>query len=330
MTFALTRRQTLVGAGWLSASIAFPSDASKGEAFPERPIRLLVGAGAGSVPDLIARLVGEKLSATLGQPVVIDDRPGAGGMLAMQALVGSKPDGYTLALATMSQAVFDSYLFSKLPYDPLHDLDPISSLVVGAMAVAANPGLPANTFGELISLANSQANKLTLGVPGNGSPPHLVALLLVRAAGINVEFVPFRTGPDGLAGVMRGDVQLFIDAPPLIAPQAKAGAIKVLAVTGEVREAELPGVPTIAELGFPAVEGEAWMGLVAPVHTPPAIVARLNSDIGALMAAPDVQRRLAALSFRPFVASQDQFIALIREEHKRWGSIIRDAGIRLD
>lgn len=330
MTFALTRRQTLVAAASLSASTALRCDVSRADNFPERPVRLLAGAGAGSVPDLVARLVGEKLSVALGQPVVIEDRPGASGILAMQTLVGSSPDGYTLALATMSQAVFNSYLFSKLSYDPLRDLYPISPLVVGAMAVAAHPAVPANTFGELVALSQSQAGKLTFGVPGNGSPPHLVALFLTRAAGINVEFVPFRTGPDGLAGVMRGDVQLFVDAPPLIAPQAKTGAIKVLAVTGRAREAELPGVPTIAELGFANVEGEAWMGLVAPAGTPPAIVARLNRDIGALLAEPDVRQRLVVLSFRPFAASQDQFIELIREEHKRWGGVIREAGIKLD
>lgn len=204
MTFALTRRQTVFGTAWLSASIALRCDVSRAESFPERPVRLLVGAGAGSVPDLVARLVGEKLSASLGQPVVIEDRPGAGGILAMQTLVGSSPDGYTLAIATMSQAVFNTYLFSKLSYDPLRDLDPISPLVVGAMAVAAHPAVPANTFGELVALAKSQPSKLTFGVPGNGSPPHLVALLLARAAGINVEFVPFRTGPDGLCGGHEG------------------------------------------------------------------------------------------------------------------------------
>jgi tripartite-type tricarboxylate transporter receptor subunit TctC len=158
----------------------------------------------------------------------------------------------------------------------------------------------------------------------------LVARLLARAAGIDVAFIPFRTGPEGLTGVMRGDVSLFVDAPPMIAPQVKAGTIKVLGVTGRTREPELPDAQTTAEAGFPNVEGEAWIGLVAPARTPTEISMRLNHEIAAVLAALEVQQRLAVLSFRPFIATADEFRTLIADEHKRWGPIIRDAGIKLD
>jgi tripartite-type tricarboxylate transporter receptor subunit TctC len=330
MIQALTRRQILAGTAWLSASIALLGGSERLEAFPERPLRILVGGGAGSVPDMVARLIGDKLSAALGAPVLVENRAGAAGMIAMQSLVGSMPDGYTLALATMSQAVFNSYLFSKVPYDPLRDLEFICPLVIGAMAVAAHPTVSANTLGELVALAKEQPGKLSIGTPGIGGPPDLVARLLARAADIDLAFIPFRTGPEGLTGVMRGDVQVFIDAPPMIAPQAKVGTIKVLAVTGRAREPELPDVQTVAEAGFPIVEGEAWIGLVAPAQTPSEISARLNHEIAAILAAPEVQQRLAVLSFRPFIATRGEFRTLILDEHKRWSTIIREAGIKLD
>jgi tripartite-type tricarboxylate transporter receptor subunit TctC len=330
MIQTLTRRQILAGTAWLSASIALLDGSESLEAFPERPVRILVGGAAGSVPDLVARLIGDKLSAALGAPVLVENRAGASGMIAMQSLVGSLPDGYTLALATMSQAVFNSYLFSKLPYDPLRDLEPICPLVIGAMAVAAHPAVPANTLAEFVALAKAQPGKLSIGTAANGSPPDLVARLLARAAGISVAFIPFRTGPEGLTAVMRGDVSLFVDAPPIIAPQAKAGTVKVLAVTGRAREPELPDAQTVGEAGFPSVQGEAWIGLVAPARTPTEISARLNHEIAAILMTPEVQGRLHVLSFRPFIATADEFRALILDEHKRWSTIIREAGIKLD
>ena len=330
MRNAVTRREALVGAASLGVATTRPFASARAESYPARPLHLLVGGGAGSVPDMVARLIGDKLSLLLGQPVVIEDRPGAGGIIAMQGLVGSSPDGYTLALATMSQAVFNSYLFTKLPYDPLRDLEPICPLVLGAMAVAAHPSVQAGTFGDLVSLAKARPGKFSIGTASNGSPPDVVARLLTHVAGIDLAFIPFRTGPEGLTAVMRGDVQLFVDGPPIIAPQFKAGAVKVLVVTGRVREPELPDVQTIAEAGFPSAQAEAWLGLVARAGTPREIVARLNHEIEGVLAASDVQQRLSVLSFRPFIATSDEFANLIREDHKRWGPIIAEAGIRLD
>src|SRR5258706_10064919 len=171
MPQAQTRRQILAGAACLSASIALLGGSERLEAFPERPLRILLGASPGSVPDMVARLISDKLSAALRAPVIVENRPGASGMIAMQALVSSTPDGYTLAVATMSQAVFNSYLFSKLPYDPLRDLEFICPLVIGAMTIAAHPAVPANTLAELVALAKAQPGKLSIGTAGNGSPP---------------------------------------------------------------------------------------------------------------------------------------------------------------
>lgn len=324
-----TRRQILRSMPAASA-LALLGGTAQAETFPARPFHLLIGGGPGSVPDLVARVIGDRLSAVAGQPVVVENRPGAGGIVAMQALVSSNPDGYTIAIASMSQLVFNSYLFAALPYDPVRDIAPVCPLVVGALAVAAHPSVPAANLADLVAYAKSHPGRLAVGTASNGSPPDVVARLLVRTAGIDVQFVPFRTGPEGLTGVMRGDVQLFVDAPPLIAPQVKVGAVKALAVTGRQREPDLPDVPTVAEAGFPSAEAEAWFGLVAPAKAPGEALTDLNRKVAAIMATPEVQQQFAKLSFRALAGSSDTLRQLIDEGHRRWGPVIKEAGIRLD
>ena len=327
----MSRRELLAGALALSTALGRTSVvAATAQAYPSRPVHLLVGGAAGSVPDTVARLIAEHLAAGLGQPVVVENRPGAGGIIAMRGLVGSEPDGHTLALATMSQAVFNSYLFSELPYDPMRDLEPVTPLVNGAFALAAHPGFPPNTLAEFITAAKAEPGRLLFGTAAKGSPPHLAALILTRAAGVEVSLVPFASGQDGLIAVMRGDIPVFLDAPTIISPQAKAGALKVLVVTGRAREPELPGVETVAEAGLPSAGSEAWIGLVAPARTPPEVVARLNAEVSALLARPDLRERLRALSFAPVSASPEEFRRLIHDEHARWGTTIREAGLKLD
>jgi tripartite-type tricarboxylate transporter receptor subunit TctC len=312
------------------AGAALAGFRARADSYPTKPIRFLIGGAAGSGPDVIARLLGDRLSAVLRQPLVIENRPGAAGTIAMQALTGSAPDGYTIALVTMSQAVFNSYLFSKLPYDPLRDLEPVSLTVTGAMAIAAHPALAASTFAEFVSFAKAQPGKILFGIPQLGSPPHVIAELVMRATSTQVIFVPFKSGPDAVAGVLRGDVSVAIDAPLIFVPHLKEHALKILAVTGRSREDELPDVPTVVESGFPAAEGEAWIGVVAPAHTPRDIVIRLNQAIATVLAQRELRERLAALSFRPVTGTPEEFRTLIGADQARWGTLIREAGIRLD
>jgi tripartite-type tricarboxylate transporter receptor subunit TctC len=300
------------------------------DTYPSRPVHLLVGGAAGSVPDTVARLIGERLAAALGYPVIVENRPGAGGILAIQELISSVPDGHTLALATMSQAVFNSYLFSKLPYDPLRDLEPISPLVSGAFALAAHPSFHATNLTEFVQAAKAAPGKVLLATTTRGNPPHVSALMLTRTAGIEVTFVPFRSGQEGLGAVLRGDVPVFLDAPTLISPQAKEGALKVLAVTGREREPELPGVQTVAEAGFPAAQSEAWIGLVAPARTNSDVIARLNAEVTNALMSLDLRQRLRALSFAAVPAQPEEFRRLIVAEHARWGAVIKEVGLRLD
>lgn len=333
MTCGATRRDLLFGAvaSRAAAGVGVIRHAQAQQlAYPSRPVRLLVGGAAGSVPDTLARLVGERLAPGLGQPVLVENRPGAGGILGMQALLGAEPDGHTLALATMSQAVFNSYLFRNLPYDPLRDLEPVSNLASGAFVLGANLDFMGGTFAEFVAAAKDRPGGVFVGTAAHGSPPHVAALMLARAAGVDVAFVPFTSGADGLRAVLRNDVSLFFDAPTIVSPQVRAGALKALVVTGREREPELPGVPTVGEAGWPEAWSEAWIGLVAPARTPPDVIARLNAEISVLLDRADLRARLRALSFVPAPTSSEGFRRLMHDEHARWGAAIRETGLQLD
>ncbi|MFN0303357.1 MAG: Bug family tripartite tricarboxylate transporter substrate binding protein [Burkholderiales bacterium] len=323
----MTRRHVLTLV--LMAGLAMGPGSLHAQSYPNRPITLLVGGAPGSVPDVMVRPVAKRLSAVLGQPVLVDNRPGAAGSLAMSALVRSAPDGHTLALATMSQAVFNAYLFAKLPYDPLRDLEPVAPLVNGAMVLAAHPSFAANTLQEFIALAKAQPAKLFVAMPQSGSPPHIVALLLNRATGVDVTMVAHKSGADAVIAVVSGEIPLLFDAPTIISNQVKAGKLKALTVTGRLREPALPDTPTAGESGF-NVQGEAWIGMVAPKGTPPAIVQRLNRELAGILATGEMNSLMARLGFRTMASTPDAFASLIREEHAKWAAVIRDAGLKVE
>lgn len=312
-----------------SAAMAVVPCVSRAQSYPNRPITLLVGGAPGSVPDVMMRPVAERLSAALGQPVLVDNRPGAAGSVAMAALVRSAPDGHTLALATMSQAVFNAYLFAKLPYDPLRDLEPVAPLVTGAMVLAAHPSFAANSMPEFIAIAKAQPGKIFVAIPQSGSPPHIVALLLNRATGIDVTMVPHKSGNDAVNAVLSGEIPLLFDAPTIISNHVKAGKLKALTVTGRLREPALSDTPTTSESGF-NVQGEAWIGVVAPRGTPAAIVQRLNRELAGILATAEMGSLMSRLSFRTMALTPEAFGSLIREEHAKWAAVIRDAGLKVE
>ena len=325
-----TRRDVLRAAAALGLVTAAGHSSASAQSYPNRPIRLLVGGAAGSVPDMLARLLGDRLATSIGQPVVVDNRPGAGGIIGMEALLASPPDGHTLALVTMSQAVFNSYLFAKLPYDPLRDLVPVATLVSGGLTLVVQPNVPARDFGDLVAWSRGASSQMFLGTAALGSPPHIASLLLMRASGLAATVVPFKSGPEGVSNILRGDLHAFVDAPPIVLEHVRSGALRALVVTSYVREAQLPDVPTIAEAGFPTAGSEPWIGVVAPARTPGPIVSELNRELAAILMAPDIIKRLEALSFTPLVRTPEAFATLVREDHRRWGPIIRDARLRLE
>lgn len=326
----LTRRTALIGSVAACAGILISPQHASGAAWPERTMKVIVGGAAGSVPDSLARLAADALSKELGRPVIIENKPGAGGIVAMQSLIGSAPDGYTLALATISQAVYNSYLYSKLSYDPRRDLAAVSTVAATASILVANPTVLATTLQELVAESQAQPDRFMIGIPANGSPPHIAAMLLMRETGLKATFIPFRSGPDALQALLRGDIHLLVDGPTLLAPHVAEGKIKAFVALAGRRESALPNVATIAEAGFPGATSESWMGLVAPRETPSDIVHTLAKATGTILTNAAYRESLERISVRPTASSPEEFTALLQREHERWSPILRTAGIKLD
>lgn len=329
MPKAMTRRQALFGTVALSAGTFVSLHSAYAGDWPARTIKIVVGGGAGSVPDTLARISADALSAKLGQPVIIENRPGAGGILAMQTLVKNVPDGYTIGLGTVSQVVFNSYLFSRLPYDPRHDIMPIAKLVASSFVLAAHPSVMPNDLAGIAALSQREPGKLLIGIPANGSPPHIAAILLLQEAQLKATFVPFRSGPDALAALMRGDIQLLVDGPTLLAPYIVGRKLKAIVVTGQHRQPTLADVPTVAEAGHKSAECESWMGLFAPQGTSPEIIARLSLATHDILNNNLITNKLRTLDFVPQYAAPEDFAVFIGREHQRWAGVLRASGVKL-
>ena len=310
---------TLLGA----ALAALPARA---QAFPSRSLRIVVPFGAGGVGDLTARVVAAGLSARLGQPVVIENRPGAGGVVAAESVARSEPDGHTLFLMSNGTAVTAS-LFKSLPFDTVRDFVPVSTLGFFDIAVVAHPDAPYKSFAELLAFARANPGRLNIGSINVGSTQNLAAELFRSSASIDAQIVPYKGTPD-LIGALRGrqvDVGVEILGPVL--SQIRAGALRPLAVSGERRSAVLPEVPTAVESGVSGFVASSWNALAAPAKTPRAVIERLQREIAATVADPEVQQKLRALNVEPRSSTPEQAAALLAGDIARWGAVIERAGI---
>ena len=297
---------------------------------PNKPFKLIVAAAPGSPPDVTARPLAEQLSSNLGQPVVVENRPGAGGIVGMEAVLRSAPDGYTIGLASQSQMVFNQHLFEKLPYDAVRDVQPVLRLASVAVVLVAHPTLPADSFKDLMTLSRNRINPLQVAVAPLGQPPHVLGLLVQSEANLRMEWLPFKGGVEAVAACRAGDIPLAVEAPSTVVPHIKAGTLKALAVTGTAREPALPDVPTISELLGRRIPGETWFGLVLPRGTPPEVVARLQRDAAAALATPEMRAVYGGFGWRLIEGSSpEEFAATMREEGPKWGEIIRKAGLKL-
>lgn len=297
---------------------------------PNRALKLIVSAAPGSPPDITARPLAEQLSATLGQSVLVENRPGAGGIIGMETLLRSAPDGHTIGLASQSQMVFNPHLFEKLPYDPVRDLQPVIRTASVAIVLVAHPSVPANSLKELMALSASRANPLQVAVAPLGQPPHVLGLLAQSEAGLKMDWVPFKGGVEAVAACRAGDVALAVEAPSTVLPHIQAGTIKALAVTGTQREPSLPDVPTVSEILGRRVPGDTWFGLVVPKATPTEIVARLRRDTALALTRPAIRGVYDRFGWRLIEGSSpEEFATTVRDEGPKWGEIIRKAGLRL-
>jgi len=297
--------------------------------YPTRAVRIVVTIPPGGAPDLTARIVGEKLSSGLGQPVVIENRPGANGNTAAEQVARSAPDGYTLLLAADSLLAINPHVYSRMPIDPLRDLVPVASLVSNMFVLSVNPALPVATFQEFVEHARKANPPLTYASGGNGSQHQFMMEALKQRAGVNLVHVPYKGGAPATTATVAGEVAAMF-AGTSTAPQIKAGKLRALAVTGARRSDVFPELPTIGEF-YSGYEMTIWLGLFAPAGTPEQVLGRLREEIGKALASPDVTEKLGrAGGLQPFVTSAPEFAALIRRDYDKYGKLVREIGVRAD
>ena len=300
------------------------------QTYPAKPIRMIVPFAAGGGTDFVTRLFGQKLADAWGQQVVVDNRPGAAGILGSDIAAKATPDGYTLVMGSGSHNVNPS-LYSKLPYDTQRDFTPITLIAVVPVVLSANPAVQARDARELIALARSQPGKLSYASFGVGAISHLAGELLKATAKVDIVHVPYKGAGDAIGNLLGGQVQLMFSSPASVVPQFKAGKLKGLAVTGSQRQKAAPDIPTFTEQGLAAVEINEWYGLLAPARTPAPVIDKIRDEIVRILRTPDVSERLAAAQFaEPVGSTPAQFSAFIGAEIRKLEKIIRDAGIRAE
>lgn len=321
----LARRRLLGGA---VALLAVPVVA-RADAWPDKPIQLVVPVGPGGINDITSRLIAQKLTERLGQTVVVVNKPGAGGIIGSEAVAKASPDGYTILMVYSSHMVNPS-LYAKLPYDTIHDFAPITLVNTVNLVLTTSARLPVRTVGELLALAKAKPGKLNYGTVGIGSLGHLAGLRFVKEAGIDVVQVPYKSAPEVMTALLAGDASFYFDSPITALPFIKSGKTRALAVTSRTRSPVMPDVPTLDESGLPGFDVVGWNGLVAPAHTPPEVINRLNRDVVAILHDPRVSKALAEQGVDVVGDTPQAFQKIIEADIAKWRDIIRQAGIRIE
>jgi tripartite-type tricarboxylate transporter receptor subunit TctC len=298
--------------------------------YPNKPIRLIIGFPPGGSTDIIGRIVALKLSERLGQQVVVDNRGGAGGTIGADLAAKAAPDGYTLTIGTTSTHAVAAGAYSKLAYDPVKNFAPVSLVAITPYLLVVNPQVPANSLGELVTLAKNQPGKLNYASAGNGSTTHLAMEMLKDAAKINLVHIPYKgNGPADIA-ILANEVQSVFGSMPALLQNAKAGKIRALAVGTARRSPSLPDVPTVAELGYPGFEAALWLGVLAPAGTPQPIIERLNRELTAIAATADFKSLMDKNGADAISNTPEQFAAMIRSEVERYTKVVKAIGVKLD
>jgi tripartite-type tricarboxylate transporter receptor subunit TctC len=300
---------------------------AEAQTFPSKPMRIVAPYAAGGAADLMSRYLCERFPHALGQPCVVENRTGAGGIIGIDNVAKSEPDGHSLVVVPNNVAIIPS-LYAKVPYDTLKDLAPIALVAGTPVMIGAHPDFPARSFQELIAYARANDGKVNFTSCGMASPQHLAGELLASQGGFKWTHVPYKGCGDGLTAVLGNTVPVFISTVAHFNPQIKAGKLRGYAVLSAARSRFAPDYPTVAESGFPGYEIDLWFGLMAPSRTPPAVLARLNAELNKVLQAPEMRERLASQSYEPLGGTPERFAAAIRADMERYSKAIKDAGIR--
>jgi tripartite-type tricarboxylate transporter receptor subunit TctC len=322
----IDRRRLVVAAG---LAAALRGAAAQTAAFPSKPIRLLVGFAPGGAVDIVARAIGQQIGPGLGQSVVVENKPGAGTNIALGALIESPPDGHTLMLTANSIAA-NQTLYQPAPFDMARDFTPVALVGRVPVVLAANAQTKVDSIATLISTSKAAPRSVAYGSPGNGSTPHLASELFQRAAGIQLNHVPYKGGAPALNDVIAGHLETVAVNALEALPHVKSGKLRVLAVLSEKRSTIFPDAPTIAESGFPGFEASVWYGVVGPAGLPPAVVTRVHAEVQKALAAPEVRERLAGAGGEVLPGPIDRFAGLLASERARYDKLIREARIKPD
>ncbi len=315
----------------LSAAVilaAFGAPAAHAQTYPDRPIRLIAPFPAGGLADVLARAVGDEMSKTLGQPVIVENRAGAGGNTGANEVARAAPDGYTLLMSSAGILTANPFLYANMPFDDQKAFIPVSNVAEMSMLVVVNPKVQAQNLKELVALAKAQPNKLNFGSPGIGTTGHLGLAMLMHAAQVQITHVPYKGAAPAVTDLIAGQIDGVVDNPPTVIGHIQGGRLRPLAVTAKERMAQLPNVPTAAEQGVKDYEAASWFGIVAPAGTPAPVVARLHKAIATAVKTPAMQERFTKVGARLVGDAPEAFAARIRSERQRWGEVIKGAGIK--
>jgi tripartite-type tricarboxylate transporter receptor subunit TctC len=305
------------------------ADAALAQSYPTHQVRMIVPFAPAGPTDVIARIIGQKLSESLGQQFFVENQPGAGGNIGIGSVARAAPDGYTILIVSSSYVVNPS-LYDKIPYDPDKDLAPVTMMAASPNVLVVNPDVPAHSVKELIALIKANPGKFSFASAGTGTTPHLSGALFNLSQGLDLVHVPFNGAGPAIQSTLGGHTPIAFTALPPAAPLIKEGKLRALAVTSAKRSPALPDVPTMAEAGLPGQEADTLQGVLVPAKTPPEIVALLHREIVNAIATPDVQQRFAELGFDPAGTTPTQFAAQIKDEIAKWGKVVRDAHIKVE
>ena len=327
---ASRRALTLGGIALAAAAVAAPLPAQAADAYPSKPITIVVPFAAGGTTDILARVVGQALTKQLGQTVVVDNRAGAGGNIGGAFAAKAPADGYTLFMGTVGTHAINQSLYKKMPFDPLKDFAPLTRVAMVPNLLVANPGKPFKTVKELIAYAKANPGKVNFGSSGSGSSIHLSGELFNALAKVDMVHVPYKGSAPAVTDLVAGQIDIMFDNMPSAIQHVRSGRLRPLAVTTARRSPELPDVPTVAEAGVPGYEATSWFGMFAPASTPAPVVAKLNGALVKVLADPEVKKKLAEQGAEAYSEKPEQFAEFIRKETAKWSKVVKDSGASAD
>jgi len=314
-----------VAATCLCGMAAFAQDS-----YPSKPIRLVVPFPPGGGTDMMARVVGNKLAETLKWTVIVDNRPGAGGNIGVDLVTKAPADGYTIVMGQTSNLAVNPTLYSKMPYDPVKDLAPITTIADAPLVLVVAASSRYKTLADVVAAAKAKPGELTFATPGNGTVAHLTGELFQRAAGIKFQHVPYKGSSQAITDLLGGTVEVFMSSVPTAISQIKGGKMRALAVTSAKRSTSLPDVPSINETGYKGFDANTWFGLAAPAGTPAPVIGRLNTEVNRVLQMPDVREKIRAEGGDVLGSTPEAFGTLIKGDVVKWGKVVRDSGAKVD